>query len=112
MILSEERADYSEMDAIGVRAEIIGQKLFDVCASAEGLAVLAANDDDLHCCLMVKLGDCLHDVVDHHLRQRVQVLGTVEPDSGNLLIPCQFNFSVVVLPPACDSLLQKIQSLH
>lgn len=111
-MLSEERADYSEMDAIGVRAEIIGQKLFDVCASAEGLAVLAANDDDLHCFFMVQLGDCLHDIVDHHLRQRVQVFGTVEPDSGNLLIPCQFNFSVVVLPPACDSLLQKIQSLH
>ena len=111
-MLPEQRADYSEMDAIGVSAEIIGQKLFDVGSSAEGLAVLAANDNDLHCCLMVQLGDCLHDIVDHHLRQRVQVLGTVEPDGGNLLIPCQFNLGVVVLPRACDSLLQKIQSIH
>lgn len=76
-MLSEQRANHSKMYAIGVRAEIIGLKLLDVCTSAECLAVLAADDNDLHCCLMVQGGDCLHDIFDHHLRQRVEVLGTV-----------------------------------
>lgn len=71
VMLPEKCADDSKMDAIGVGAEIISLKLFDVCTSAECLAVLAANDNDLHCCLMVQCCDCLHEVDDHHPRKRV-----------------------------------------
>lgn len=68
MILSKQSADDSEMNAIGIGAEIIHHKLFDVGPSAEGFGMFAANDNNLDSCLMVKLGDCLHDIVDHHLR--------------------------------------------
>ena len=112
MVLPEERADYSEVDAIGVGAEVIRQELFDVCAGTEGLAVLAADDNNLNSCLMVELSDCLHDVVDHGLRERVEVFGAVEPDGRNFLVPRQLDLGEVVLRPARDSLLQKIQSIH
>lgn len=98
MILLEIDCCFSEDKTVWILAHIIFFYFFDIGSSTKYLIDLTSNHENFNVFIIVEISNGIFQLEKHFLAQRIQVFGTIHPDSANF--PVLLNLQLIILKTA------------